>query len=69
MQKGDVIRARFLTMPDPFPGSGKAENSTPCARQRWCMCIQRGDTSWRSARASVKHFSRRTWKHKKEDTM
>lgn len=22
MQKGDVIRARFLTMPEPFPGVG-----------------------------------------------
>lgn len=29
MQKGDVIRARFLTMPDPFPGSGKAEKQYP----------------------------------------
>lgn len=29
MQKGDVIRARFLTMPDPFPGSGKAEKKYP----------------------------------------
>ena len=29
MQKGDVIRARFMTMPDPFPGSGKAEKQYP----------------------------------------
>lgn len=29
MQVGDVIRARFLTMPDPFPGSGKAEKQYP----------------------------------------
>jgi hypothetical protein len=29
MQKGDVIRARFLTMPDPFPGSGKSEKQYP----------------------------------------
>ena len=29
MQKGDVIRVRFLTMPNPFPGSGKAEKQYP----------------------------------------
>lgn len=29
MQVGDVIRARFLTIPDPFPGSGKAEKQYP----------------------------------------
>lgn len=22
MQKGDIVRARFLTMPEPFPGVG-----------------------------------------------
>lgn len=29
MQAGDVIRARFMTLPDPFPGSGKAEKQYP----------------------------------------
>lgn len=29
MQVGDVIRAQFMTMPDPFPGSGKAEKQYP----------------------------------------
>lgn len=29
MQVGDTVRARFLTMPDPFPGSGKAEKQYP----------------------------------------
>lgn len=29
MQLGDTVRARFLTMPDPFPGSGKAEKQYP----------------------------------------
>jgi hypothetical protein len=29
MQVGDTVRARFLTMPDPFPGSGNAEKQYP----------------------------------------
>lgn len=29
MQVGDMIRARFMTLPDPFPGSGKAEKQYP----------------------------------------
>lgn len=29
MQIDDTVRARFLTMPDPFPGSGKAEKQYP----------------------------------------
>lgn len=29
MQVGDTVSARFLTMPDPFPGSGKAEKQYP----------------------------------------
>lgn len=32
MQKGDVIRARFLTMPEPFPGSGNLEKQSPVRR-------------------------------------
>lgn len=32
MQKGDVIRARFLTMPEPFPGSGNLEKQDPVRR-------------------------------------
>lgn len=26
MQKGDMIRARFLTMPEPFPGAGATKD-------------------------------------------
>nr|DAF16008.1 MAG TPA: hypothetical protein [Caudoviricetes sp.] len=56
MQKGDTIRARFLTMPAP----GRQRTiCTLCARRRWCMCIQRGAISWRSARACGRRFSRR----------
>lgn len=29
MQIDDTVRARILTMPDPFPGSGKAEKQYP----------------------------------------
>ena len=29
MQIDDTIRARFMTLPDPFPGSGKAEKQYP----------------------------------------
>lgn len=32
MQVGDMIRARFMTLPDPFPGSGKAEKQYPVRR-------------------------------------
>lgn len=34
MQVGDVIRARFMTMPDPFPSSGKAEKQYPVRRAK-----------------------------------
>lgn len=27
MQKGDMIRARFLTMPEPFPGAGATKDN------------------------------------------
>lgn len=27
MQKGDTIRARFLTMPEPFPGAGATKDN------------------------------------------
>lgn len=27
MQKGDTIRARFLTMPEPFPGTGATKDN------------------------------------------
>lgn len=29
MQVGDTVRARFMTLPDPFPGSGKLEKQFP----------------------------------------
>lgn len=29
MQKGDVIRARFMTLPDLFPGKGCEEKKFP----------------------------------------
>nr|DAM23298.1 MAG TPA: hypothetical protein [Caudoviricetes sp.] len=34
------------------------ENSLS-ARARWCMCIRRGGTSWRSAAGCGRHSSRR----------
>lgn len=27
MQKGDIVRARFLTMPEPFPGAGVTKDN------------------------------------------
>lgn len=27
MQKGDIVRARFLTMPEPFPGAGATKDN------------------------------------------
>lgn len=30
MQKGDTIRARFMTLPDLFPGKGCEEKKIPC---------------------------------------
>lgn len=42
MQKGDTIRARFMTLPDLFPGKGCEEKKIPCPQGHGGVCASEG---------------------------
>lgn len=68
MQKGDVIRARFLTMPDPFPCSGKTEKQYPVRKATVVYVHPKGRYIVAECKGVRETFFMRTWKPKKEDT-
>lgn len=61
MQKGDMIRARFLTMPEPFPGVGATTDKQYPVRKATVVYVHpKGGTSWRSVRACGRRSFRMT---------